>query len=50
MTLYPRFLLIFSKNKYNNTRFYNEEFLRAEKQKVKNAIGKISESNLVKAN
>ena len=26
--LYPRFLLTFSKNKYNNIRFYNEEFLR----------------------
>ena len=28
MTLYPRFLLTFSKNKYNNTKFCNEEFLR----------------------
>ena len=26
--LYPRFLLTFSKNKYNNTKFCNEEFLR----------------------
>ena len=26
--LYPRFLLTFSKNNYNNTRFSNEEFLR----------------------
>ena len=30
MTLYPRFLLTYSKNKYNNTKFYNEEFLRNE--------------------
>ena len=30
MTLYPRFLLTFSKNKYNNTKFCNDEdFLRA---------------------
>ena len=28
LLLYPRFLLTFSKNKYNNTRFYNEKFLR----------------------
>ena len=28
LLLYPRFLLAFSKNKYNNTRFYNKEFLR----------------------
>ena len=28
MTSYPRFLLTFSKNKYNNTKFCNEEFLR----------------------
>ena len=27
LTVYPRFLLTFSKNKYNNTKFYNEEFL-----------------------
>ena len=27
LTLYPRFLLTFSRNKYNNTKFYNEEFL-----------------------
>ena len=26
--IYSRFPLTFSKNKYNNTRFYNEEFLR----------------------
>ena len=31
MTLYPRFLLTFSKNKYNNTKFCNEEFLRVGK-------------------
>ena len=31
VTLYPRFLLTFSKNKYNTTRFYNDEFLRAGK-------------------
>ena len=30
MTLYPRFLLTFSKNKSNNTKFCNEEFLRAK--------------------
>ena len=28
--LYPRFLLTFSKNKYNNIKFYNEEFLRVQ--------------------
>ena len=31
--LYPRFLLIFSQNKYNNTNFYNEEFLRVDNVK-----------------
>ena len=29
MLLYPCFHLTFSKNEYNNTIFYNEEFLRA---------------------
>ena len=28
LLLHPRFLLTFSRNKYDNTRFYNEEFLR----------------------
>ena len=33
MTLYPRFLLTFSKNKYNNTKFCNEEFLHTTDMK-----------------
>ena len=35
VTLYPRFLLTFSKNKYN-TKFYNEEFLRVVNLKLMN--------------
>ena len=30
LTLYPRSLLTFSKNKYNNNKFYNEECLQVD--------------------
>ena len=40
LTLYPRFLLTFSKNKYNNTKFYNEEFLRVYFMKTKRSLSK----------